>query len=340
MRGRGLAASAIALLVPLAAAQVPPPGPAPLPPIVTSLTLFAGTAEGLWRTTDWGKSWELVRGKTSGSPLDALGPARGILPLGPQVFVAGKGGFFLSNDFGETWEQRGTVADATCLLISRYPQSDPTVFIGTALGLLKSVDAGRTYRPTALTGTAVHRLEWPGPALVAATSDGLRISQDGAPTFTGPRVGLAEGGVRAFVVSSFFGIDPVIFAAPAGGGVYRSGDGGKTWAPAGLSGENVFDLVWLGPFLYAAAEGGFFRSEDAGRGWERLSDSPGRPSRLLFPLAPAAGLEAFLATDRGVFRTADAGSHWHPAGLEGRDVFLVATFPPPEPMTKGKKPRR
>jgi hypothetical protein len=214
------------------------------------------------------------------------------------------------------------------------------VFIGTGVGLLKSVDAGGTYRPTSLMGTPVMRLEWPGPALVVATGEGVRISQDGGRTFTGPGAGIAEGEVKAFVLSSFFGIDPVIFAAPASGGVFRSGDGGKSWGAAGLAGEKVHDLVWLGPFLYAAAEGGFFRSEDAGQNWTRLSDSPGRPSRLLFPLAPAAGLEAFLATDRGVFRTADAGAHWYPAGLEGKEVLLVATFPPPEPMTRGKKPRR
>ena len=51
----------------------------------------------------------------------------------------------------------------------------------------------------------------------------------------------------------------------------------------------------------------------------------------MFPLAPAAGLEAFLATDRGVFRTADAGQTWDLAGFEGQEVLTVATFPPPRP---------
>ncbi len=341
MTRRAVAPLLAALLVARASAQTPPTSQPALPPTVTSLTLFAGTSEGLWRSQDWGLTWELVRGKSSGVPLDKLGAARAILPLGPQVFVAGTGGFFLSSDFGETWQQRGPTIDVSALLISRYPQSDPTVFLGTVTGLQKSADAGQTYRPTGLGETPVHRLEWPGPALVAATGEGVRISLDGGATFTGGSL-LAEGkAVRAVALSSFFAIDPVLFAAAESGGVFRSGDGARTWEAAGLGGEKVFDLVWLGPFLYAAGEQGFYRSEDAGKNWTRLSDSPGRPSRLLFPLAPAAGLEAFLSTDRGVFRTADAGAHWHPAGLVGKDVLIVATFPPPEPLTtKGKKPRR
>jgi photosystem II stability/assembly factor-like uncharacterized protein len=140
-------------------------------------------------------------------------------------------------------------------------------------------------------------------------------------------------------LSSFFSIDPVLFAAPDTGGVFRSSDGGATWAASGLADEFVGDLVWLGPFLYAAGERGFYRSQDAGASWSRLSASPGRPSRLMFPLAPAAGLEAFLATDRGLFRTVDAGEHWQPAGFAGQEVLEVATFPPPEPEPS-KKPRR
>jgi photosystem II stability/assembly factor-like uncharacterized protein len=340
VNARAQAAVLATLLASSAAAQAPSPAPSAVPPLVTSLTLFAGTPEGLWRSLDWGRTWEQVRGKSSGVPLEKLGAARAILPLGPQVFVAGAGGFFMSSDFGETWQQRGPVIDASALLISRYPQSDPTVFLGSATGLQKSVDAGQTYRPTGLGETPVYRLEWPGPALVAATGDGLRISLDGGATFSGSALPTETSAVRAVALSSFFAIDPVLFAAPESGGVFRSGDGARTWTPAGLSGEKVYDLVWLGPFLYAAGEQGFYRTEDAGKNWKRLSDSPGRPSRLLFPLAPAAGLEAFLSTDRGVFRTADAGEHWHPAGLDGKEVFLVATFPPPDPMTRNKKPRR
>jgi photosystem II stability/assembly factor-like uncharacterized protein len=307
--------------------------------IVTSLTLFVGTSEGLWRSTDWAGSWQRVQGRTSGVRLDGLGAARAISPVASQVWLAGEGGLYWSEDFGETWAPLSLVPDIRALLLSRWPAADPTVFVGTGAGLLRSRDGGRTFAPTALPGGAVHRLEWPGGAVVVACDRGLLVSKDEGAHFDGPGQGLPEGPVRAVALSSFFLIDPVLFAAPASGGVFRSSDGGATWTTAGLSGEVVGDLVWLGPFLYAAGEAGFYRSQDAGASWTRLAASPGRPSRLMFPLAPAAGLEAFLATDRGLYRTMDAGEHWSPAGFAGQEVLTVATFPPPEPPP-GKKPRR
>ena len=323
-------------LVPTGAQETPPPAPTQ---VATSLTLFAGTPSGLWRTRDWGARWERVEGEASAKRLDGLGAARAIVPLGPQVWVGGDGGVFVSHDFGETWEQRSKTAGIRSLMFSRWPQSDLTAFAGTANGLLKSADLGRTFKPTALAGAPVSRMDWPGPALVLATGYGLVLSDDGGEKFTGAGESLPRGEMRAFVLSSFFAVDPVIFAAPASGGVYRSADGGKTWAPVGLANEKVGDLVWLGPFLYAAADGGLFRSEDAGATWTRLGSYEGRCARLMFPLAPAAGLEAFVATDRGIFRTGDGGQKFQPSGLAGEDVLTIATFPPPAPL-QGKKLRR
>jgi hypothetical protein len=298
-------------------------------PILTSLTLFVGTQEGLWRTLDWGRSWERVRGATSGVKLDGLGAARAIVPTGPQVWVAGDGGIFLSQDFGATWAPVSLTSHIYSLLLSRWPQADPTVFAGTADGLLRSRDGGRTFSPTALESGPVLRMEWPGPALVVAGEPGLVVSTDEGGTFQGPGEGLPAGGVKAMALSSFFGVDPVLFAAPMAGGVYRSSNGGAGWVPMGLADEVVGDLVWLGPFVYAAGEEGFHRSDDAGKSWTRLSRSPGRPNRLMFPLAPAAGLEAFLATDKGIFHTSDTGQTWELSGFKGQEVLTVATFPPP-----------
>jgi photosystem II stability/assembly factor-like uncharacterized protein len=307
--------------------------------MVTSLTLFAGTAEGLWRSTDWAASWHRVLGRTSGVRLDGLGAARAIVPIANQVWLGGDGGLYVSDDFGETWAPVSLTRGIRGLLLSRWPAADPTVYAGTGDGLLRSRDGGRTFAPTTLSGTAVHRLEWPGPALVVACDRGLVVTRDEGAHFAGPGRGLPAGPVRAMALSSYFSVDPMMFAAPASGGVFRSSDGGATWKASGLPAQVVGDLVWLGPYLYAAGESGFYRSQDGGASWTRLAASPGRPSRLMFPLAPAAGLEAFLATDRGLFRTTDAGEHWSPAGFAGQEVFAVATFPPPEPSSGTKRKR-
>ncbi len=307
-------------------------------PVVSSLMLFVGTEEGLWRSTDWSRTWRRVEGRTTSVGLEGLGPARALVLLTTQVWAGGDG-VFVSDDFGESWGRRGSTRGIRVLLPSRWPQSDATVFAGTGFGLLRSRDGARTFEATALNDAAVHRAEWPGPALVVACDRGVLVSVDEGRSFEGPGAGLPPGPVRAMVLSSFFGADPVLFAAPDSGGVHRSSDGGRSYKPSGLAGETIGDLVWLGPFLYAAGDGGFFRSQDAGASWTRLSASPGRPRRLLFPLAPAAGLEAFLATEQGLFRTRDAGEHWEPAGFAGQDVLSIGTFPAPEVLLQ-KQPRR
>jgi photosystem II stability/assembly factor-like uncharacterized protein len=323
----------------LAGALAAVPGSGQQGAIVTSLTLFAGTSEGLWRSTDWGAKWERVVGRPSGVTIEGVGAARAVSLFRTQVWLGGDGGLYTAEDFGETWAPLSLVSGIRAVLVSKWPPADPTVFVGTGEGLQRSRDGGRTFEPTALPAGAVHRLEWPGPALVVACDRGVLVTKDEGAHFEGPGPGLPPEPVRAIALSSYFAMDPVGFAAPASGGVYRTSDGGATWTAVGLSGEVVGDLVWLGPFLYAAGETGFYRSQDAGATWTRLAASPGRPSRLMFPLAPAAGLEAFLATDRGLFRTMDAGEHWSPAGFAGQEVLTVATFPPPEPAP-GKKPRR
>ena len=309
-------------------------------PVVTSLTIFAGAAEGLWRSRDWGGSWEVVQTTKGGPALS--GAVRSIHPLGPRVYVGAERQLVVSDDFGETWSAaRGVPGLVLAVLPSRYPQADATLFVGTTEGLLKSPDGGRTFDAAALSGIPVSRLEWPGPALVVATGRGVMVSMDGGASFTGPGTGLPAGDVLSIAMSAFFIVDPVMFAGTVADGVFLSRDGGKTWRSVGLEGQRISDLVWLGPFLYAATRTGVQRSEDLGRTWVTLADGLEGHSvnRLLFPLAPASGAEIFAATDQGVWRTADGGLHWQRAGLNGRLVLSLGTFPPPLPPLRGSKKR-
>jgi photosystem II stability/assembly factor-like uncharacterized protein len=298
--------------------------------VVTSLTLFAGTPSGLWRSTNWGGKWERVTGRSEGVSLAETGPVRNILPIGRQVYLAAEAGLFFSDDFGQTWKKMGLDVPVYTVLPSRYTNADPTVFAGTADGLYKSGDAGKTFAPTVLRGTPVTRIEWPGPALVVTTGHGVLVSQDGAASFTSG-AGLPNGPPHGLAVSSFFAKDPVLFTAVGSAGVYRSADGGRSWNPAGLEGHSVRDLVWLGPILYAATDEGLFRSDDAGQKWVLATGLAARPAiQLIFPLAPDSGLEAFLATEDGIVHTADGGAHWKAAGAPEDRVLCLATFPPPD----------
>jgi photosystem II stability/assembly factor-like uncharacterized protein len=301
-------------------------------PVVTSLTAFAGTSRGLWRSANWGGTWELAKADTAGEIVAGIGAVRCILPVGPRVYLGGDGGLLVSEDFGSTWARTGLTTAVLAVLPSRYPQADPTLFAGTPEGLLKSLDGARSFRTTPLRGTPVHRLEWPGPALIAATGKGVLVSNDGGESFAGPGEGLPRGEARSLALSSFFPVDPVMFAGVGSAGVFRSGDGGRSWTPAGLAGHAVSDLVWLGPLLYAATDSGLFRSEDNGRSWVPLGEGlSGRaPRRLLFPLAPDSGAQVFVGTDDGVHRSADGGVRFEPTGLRGEEVLAVATFPPGE----------
>jgi photosystem II stability/assembly factor-like uncharacterized protein len=300
---------------------------------VASLTIFAGTDDGLERSRTWGSSWEAASG------LEDAGAVHCVLPTGPRVFLCADGGLYVSEDFGETWTRVYDKSSVFAVMPSRYPLSDPTVFLGTPLGLRRSSDGGRTFEETALADAPVRLILWPGPEVVVATTRGVFLSRDAARRFDDPGRNAPAADVTAVAVSSFFAVDPVLFAGLARSGVLRSGDRGRSWGPAGLPERAVHDLVWLGPFLYAATDGGLFRTQDGGETWTPLNDglSGREATRLLFPLAPASGAEAFLGTDAGVFWTGDGGLHWRASGLPGRRILALATFPPPEPVVKRPK---
>jgi photosystem II stability/assembly factor-like uncharacterized protein len=330
---RLLAAAVLGSLIPASGA-----GASDSDPIVTTLALFAGTGSGVRLSRDWGATWD-PRDPAVRDGLESVGAVRAIVPLGPTVYLGGEGGLFRSEDFGRMWERLGVLGSVQCILLSRYFDIEPILFVGTREGLLRSDDGGRTFRTTGLRDTPVTRLDWPGPALVAATGRGVLVSNDGGATFGPAGEGLPEGEVRAMVLSSFYPVDPVLFAAVGSHGVFRSGDGARTFKEAGLPDHAVFDLAWLGPFLYAVTDRGLYRSEDMGGLWTPLREGldGALPSRIFFPAAPESSAEAFLATDRGIFRTPDGGQHWLPTGFKDGAALAVAAFPPLPKLGKDKK---
>lgn len=58
-----------------------------------------------------------------------------------------------------------------------------------------------------------------------------------------------------------------VYAGTQGDGVYRSADGGESWAQAGLSDFDVFSLAAGGGTVYAGTWDGVYRSVDGGDSW-------------------------------------------------------------------------
>jgi photosystem II stability/assembly factor-like uncharacterized protein len=103
----------------------------------------------------------------------------------------------------------------------------------------------------------------------------------------------------------------------AGGGIFRSSDGGRTWSAAGLAGEAVRALA-VAPsdrnMLVAGTLDGVYRSRDAGKSWERISPEHHEELRNLDSLAvdPHDSQTIYAGTFHLPWKTTDGGRTWSP----------------------------
>ena len=101
----------------------------------------------------------------------------------------------------------------------------------------------------------------------------------------------------------------------AGGGVFRSDDGGASWQPAGLQGESVRALEFAPSdpeLLVAGTRSGVFRSLDSGRTWERISPADDPELRNVDSVAvdPADPQMIYAGTYHLPWKTTDGGKTW------------------------------
>ncbi|MGB6430912.1 MAG: hypothetical protein WBF06_10005 [Candidatus Acidiferrales bacterium] len=169
---------------------------------------------------------------------------------------------------------------------------------------------------------------------------------------------LGRTGPRPDSVVTAILVDPrnarVIYASTwarepgAGGGVFRSADGGRTWSSAGLVGQDVRALVIAqsssnttpaatsnaaadpahDDTLIAGTLDGVFRSRDSGNTWKRISPEGDPELRNLDSLAvdPANGDVIYAGTFHLPWKTTDGGLNWtsiHTGMIDDSDVMSI-----------------
>lgn len=201
----------------------------------------------------------------------------GILPLLFCVAAVGAS--------GQTWKSLGPPGGDVRTLATA-PGDPSRVFLGTADGhIFGSDDSGSHWK---LLGRASSRLD----AVITAIVVDPRNTN--------------------VVYASSWARD-----GASGGGVFRSSDGGRTWAPAGLSGESVRALALASSdpdVLVAGTLDGIYRSRDASKTWERISPEHHEELRNLDSLAidPHDPLTIYAGTFHLPWKTTDGGRTWHP----------------------------
>ena len=230
------------------------------------------------------------------------------------------------------WRLIGPFRGGRVVAVAGDPHDSMTFYFGAcAGGVWKTTDGGTYWRNVTdgfLNVSAVG-------AVAVASSDSNVIY-----------VGTGEACLRANVCH--------------GDGVYRSTDGGQTWAHLGLEDTHHVSRVRVHPqnpdLVYVAAMGhaygpneqrGVFRSTNGGRSWEKvlykspnagaadLSIDPNNP-RILFAAIYETQRYAWInvsgGPDSGLYRSTDGGDTWEdisnnpgmPKGLKGRMGVAVS----------------
>ena len=209
------------------------------------------------------------------------------------------------------------------------------------LGLLAFPVLGQTWQPMGPSGGDVRTLaaDPNDPKhLFLGTADGHIFGSTDAGDHW---VILGRAGVRQDSVVTAILVDPrdgdsLLCAAwtqdpAAGGGIYHSTDGGKTWRDSGLSGHAVRALAAARSdpdILVAGAVDGAYRSGDAGKTWQRISPKGDEELRNLDSVAidPKHPDVIYVGTYHLPWKTSDAGKKWspiHQGMIDDSDVMSI-----------------
>lgn len=195
-------------------------------------------------------------------------------------------GWMRSTDGGNTWTEIAPQLTGKDFHATTISPADPNyqfVWASDGSGLFHSTDGGFTWKQAISPGQTLALTAHPKEVhtVVAATSNGLRISKDGGQTWS--VFGGSMGSLRATAISYSIVDEKVIwaFVSPGSGslkGMVKSTDGGQTWSPSGslsLEGGDMVAVIAPSPvdggIVYAGTHGAaIFKSITGGASWVKV----------------------------------------------------------------------
>ncbi len=275
------------------------------------------------------------------------------------MFAAKSSGIYRSVDGAKSWELAFTMEEmqedlpALCICLSPDFAHDHNVFVGVPGGVLRSFDAGATWKveklttPPPVVGTMVISPNFiEDGILVAGTNeDGILRSLDRGLHWATSNFNLLDLNVLSLAISPNFKQDEMMFAGTVSG-LFRSKNGGRAWRevefPFGY--DPVLSLAFDPDFassrmLLAGTETqGLQISRDAGATWERIApDILVQPINAVLPyLVDGKKQVNFVLHGDLVFYSQDemkTWKEWEPAAKQKEGVSCIAL---PGWKTEGK----
>ena len=117
-----------------------------------------------------------------------------------------------------------------------------------------------------------------------------------------------------------------IFLGTQNGGIFRSVNGGKSWAPLSrnLPNDSIRGIVPMNEDILVATGRGIYRWEEKRQRWEGRNTGLTKLAIQSLTLTPSGDL--YAGTSSGAFRSSDGGGHWEDVS-QGLGVQLVPKGP-------------